>query len=81
MHQSPSQGRLLVNEGVFSGIKVFSASMMAERALLGDKVTDWIGSHPELEVTEIVVTQSSDASYHCLSFCLFYRAGAAKRAA
>ena len=73
-----------MNEGVFTGVKVFSASMMAERALLGDKLTDWIGSHRELDVTEIVVTQSSDSAYHCLSFCVFYRPrgnGAAKATA
>lgn len=82
MHQSPSQGRLLLNTGAFTGVKVFAASMMAERALLGDKVTEWLTSHPELEPTEIVVTQSSDSAYHCLAFCIFYRdRAAAKRAA
>jgi len=81
MHKSPSQGRLLLNTGPFSGVKVFAASMAAERAQLGDKVTEWIGTHPEHEVTEIVVTQSSDSSYHCLAFCIFYRNGDAKRAA
>lgn len=84
MHQNPSQGRLLLNEGTFSGVKVFAASMAAERAQLGDRVTAWLESHPELEPTEIVVTQSSDSSYHCLAFSVFYRArggGAAKRAA
>lgn len=71
-----------MNPGPFSGVKVFAASMMAERALLGDKVTTWIQTHPENEVTEIVVTQSSDSSYHCLSFCIFYRSpDAANRAA
>jgi hypothetical protein len=83
MHQSPSQGRLLLNSGAFTGVKVFAASMMAERALLGDKVTAWLETHPEHQVTEIVVTQSSDSSYHCLAFSIFYRArsGAATRAA
>ena len=73
MNQSPSQGTLLVNTGSFSGMKVFSASMMAERGQLGDKVTGWIEAHPELVITEITVTQSSDSSFHCLSFCVFYR--------
>lgn len=69
-----------MNEGTFTGMKVFSASMMAERALLGDKLTDWLGAHRDLEVTEIVVTQSSDSAYHCLSFCVFYRARGAASA-
>jgi hypothetical protein len=57
--------------------------MAAERAQLGDRVTEWLAAHREHDVTEIVVTQSSDSSYHCLAFCIFYRArnGAAKRAA
>jgi len=84
MHQNPSQGRLVLNPGPFTGVKVFAASMGADRAALGDKVTAWLAAHPEHEVTEIVVTQSSDSSFHCLAFCIFYRAssnGAAKRAA
>ena len=71
-----------MDPGPFDGVKVFAASMMAERALLGDQVTDWLQTHPEHQVTEIVVTQSSDSSYHCLAFCIFYRSrAAAKRAA
>lgn len=71
-----------MNPGPFDGVKVFAASMMAERALLGEKVTDWLASHKDVDVTEIVVTQSSDSAYHCLAFCIFYRSrGAATRAA
>ena len=80
MHQSPSQGSLLVNTGSFNGMKVFSASMMADRGQLGEKLTAWIESHPEVTITEITVTQSSDSSFHCLSFCVFYRTRAAKLA-
>ena len=56
----------------FNGVKVMSATMGADRERLGDKVTDWIASHPQYTVTEIVVTQSSDAAFHCLVFSLFY---------
>lgn len=57
----------------FNGVKVFSATMLADRAVLGEKVTAWIAEHPELEVAEIVQTQSSDAQFHCVALTVFYR--------
>ena len=57
----------------FTGVKVFSATMFADRDRLGDKVTAWITSHPDLEIADLVVTQSSDASFHCIAITLFYR--------
>jgi hypothetical protein len=56
----------------FNGVKVFSASMVAERERLGEKVTGWLSSHPELEVHDMVVTQSSDEAFHCLAITVFY---------
>jgi hypothetical protein len=58
----------------FSGVKVFSATMFEQRGQLGEKVTEWIASHPHATVTEFVVTQSSDAEFHCLTITVFYRA-------
>jgi hypothetical protein len=60
----------------FNGVKVFSATMFQDRAVLGDKVTTWIADHPRSEVTEMVVTQSSDAAFHCVTIVVFYRASA-----
>jgi hypothetical protein len=57
----------------YTGVKVFSATMAQERARLGERLSDWIQSRPELEVVDTVVTQSSDASFHCLAFTVFYR--------
>lgn len=57
----------------FNGIKVFSATLFNDRQLLGDKVTAWIADNPRNELTEIIVTQSSDASFHCIALTLFYR--------
>ncbi len=57
----------------FNGIKVFSATLFNDRQLLGDKVTAWIADNPSNEVTEIVVTQSSDAAFHCIALTVFYR--------
>jgi hypothetical protein len=56
----------------FSGVKVFSATMFKARDQLGETVTDWINARPEIDVVDMVVSQSSDAAFHCISICLFY---------
>jgi len=56
----------------FNGVKVFSATMFAERDRLGDRVTDWIAANSHLRVTEMIVTQSSDAAFHCVAITVFY---------
>lgn len=56
----------------FNGVKVFSATMFAQREVLGDVVTKWIRSNPHLDLVESVVSQSSDASFHCLAITVFY---------
>jgi hypothetical protein len=55
------------------GIKIFSATKAREREYLGETVTDWIRAHPECEVFDKIVTQSSDAEFHCLAITVFYR--------
>jgi hypothetical protein len=55
----------------FNGVKVFSATMLADRARLGDTVTGWLTEHA-VDVVDLVVTQSSDASFHCVALTLFY---------
>jgi hypothetical protein len=68
------RGELLLRPGErFNGIKVFSATMFADRDRLGEKVTDWMAAHPKLKVTQFVVTQSSDAAFHCIAISVFYR--------
>jgi hypothetical protein len=56
----------------FNGVKIFSATMFADRGQLGDKVTAWIASSPTRKLTDIVVTQSSDAAFHCITIAVFY---------
>jgi len=56
----------------FNGVKVFSATMVADRDRLGDKVTAWIGENRQIDVREMVVTQSSDEAFHCLAITVFY---------
>ena len=55
------------------GIKVFSATKARDREVLGDVITEWIRSHPDYEVFDKIVTQSSDAEFHCLAITVFYR--------
>jgi hypothetical protein len=66
-------GRLTLRSDVkFNGVKVFSATMVADRDQLGEKVTAWINSHAEKKVTDLVVTQSSDEAFHCIAITVFY---------
>jgi hypothetical protein len=74
MLQTRAAGRVVLRDGVrFNGVKVFSATMFADRGTLGDKVTAWIAENPQNVLTEIHVTQSSDASFHCIAISVFYR--------
>ena len=52
-------GQLTLRRDVkFNGVKVFSATMVADRDQLGEKVTAWMANHGHLKVTDVVVTQS-----------------------
>lgn len=66
-------GNLIVRKDVkFNGLKIFSATMVADRERLGETITAWIGSHPSCKPVEFVVTQSSDEAFHCVAITLFY---------
>lgn len=56
----------------FNGVKVFSATMVAERERLGEKITDWLRNNPQIDVRDMVVTQSSDEAFHCLAITVFF---------
>jgi hypothetical protein len=56
-----------------TGVKVFSATMFADREKLGQRVSDWLAEQRQIEVLDMVVTQSSDASFHCVAITVFYR--------
>lgn len=71
--QHNQSGQLVLRKDVkFNGVKVFSATMVADRDQLGEKVTAWIASHAECKVTDIVITQSSDEAFHCIAITVFY---------
>lgn len=72
-----SQGRTTDHERSWpglavNGVKTFSASKSGDRNDLGDEVTDWLRENPELEITDIIVSQSSDGAFHCLSITVLY---------
>ena len=56
----------------FNAVKVFSATMAQERDRLGERITEWIREHPQYEIVDTIVTQSSDEAFHCLVLTIFY---------
>jgi hypothetical protein len=57
----------------FSGVKVFSTTLARDRDALSERITGWLREHPDFEIVDKVVTQSSDKEFHCLSLTFFYR--------
>jgi hypothetical protein len=78
---SNQSGQLVLRRDVkFNGVKVFSATMVADRDQLGEKVTAWINLHSGTKkVTDLVVTQSSDEAFHCIAITVFYHEDIARR--
>ena len=62
----------LADDVRFNGVKVFSATMVADRESLGDKVTQWMRGNPQFDVRDVYVTQSSDEAFHCIAITVFY---------
>ncbi len=58
---------------MYDAVKVFSATLAKKRAALGEEVTEWIRRNPRATIVNKIVTQSSDAEFHCLTITLFYR--------
>ncbi len=73
MKEQNSSGAIFFgDQREFNGVKVFSATMVQDRARLGDRITTWMKNNPKREVREIVVTQSSDEAFHCLAMTVFF---------
>lgn len=62
-----------MSDRTFNGVKVFAATMFQDRADLGDKVTAWLAKHERYQIADVIVTQSSDHQFHCISISIFYR--------
>lgn len=59
---------------MYDGVQVFSATKHIERNALGTHVTRWIQDNRDtLEVVDTVITQSSDAEFHCVTITLMWR--------
>ena len=58
--------------GMVSGVKVFTATKARDREALGDLVTQWLRDNPQARIVDKIVTQSSDAEFHCLTITLFF---------
>ena len=60
----------------FNGVKVFCATMVAQRHTLGEQVTAWLEdareTRPGFQLVDIEVRQSSDRAFHCISIIVFY---------
>ncbi|MCU1278249.1 MAG: hypothetical protein JWM53_1795 [bacterium] len=63
-----SSGRLS-----FSAVKVFSATLQRDRDYLGERITEWLAANRSVVIVDVIVTQSSDRSFHCVSITLFYK--------
>jgi hypothetical protein len=55
----------------FNGVKVFSATMHRDRDTLGEKITEWIQASG-VEIVDLIVRQSSDSAYHCISIVVLF---------
>ncbi len=55
------------------GLKIFSATKAKDREFLGETITDWIRTHSDFDIVDKVITQSSDAEFHCLAITILYR--------
>lgn len=62
---------------VFTGVKVFCATMIAQRLALSDQVTAWLTDarrkRPSFQLVDIEIHQSSDRAFHCISVVIFFR--------
>ena len=76
---SNQSGSITLRKDVkFNGVKVFSATMVADREQLGEKVTNWIAQNPHKKVTDMVITQSSDEAFHCIAITVFFHEDVAR---
>ncbi len=58
---------------MFDGVKVFSATMVRDRNELGEKATDWLAANPTKKPVDIMVRQSSDSDFHCVTILVFFK--------
>jgi hypothetical protein len=42
-----------------SAVKVFSATMARDREVLGERITEWLRAHPELQLVDRVLNEAA----------------------
>lgn len=61
----------------FNGVKIFCATLVHSRSQIGDLVTLWLEdarkTRPGFQIADILIRQSSDRAYHCLTILVFFR--------
>lgn len=68
-----SNDRASVAASAFTSVRVFSATRPDDRAMLGERITEWITSRQgAVEIVDIIVRQSSDTAFHMLSVTIFF---------
>ena len=68
-HPKPKDGQSLA----FDSVKIFSATKARERVGRGDRATEWIREESP-KIVKVVVRQSSDSEFHCITLVFFYQA-------
>lgn len=60
----------------FNGVKVFCATLFRDREALGEKVTRWLEDArtqiPGFQIVDIMIRQSSDEAFHCVSIIVLF---------
>ena len=69
MH-GPKRAAANENAASLNTVKVFSATKARDRGILGERVTEWLSARPGIRVLDVVVAQSSDREFHCISIVL-----------
>ena len=63
-------------KSAFNGVHVIAATMFQQRQTLGEQVTEWLENaaktRPGFQLVDMVVRQSSDEAYHCISIIIFF---------
>lgn len=59
-----------VNQSPISVYKVFSVTKARDREQVGDRVSAWLETNPQLEIRQAFVRLSSDSAFHCWSLVL-----------
>lgn len=56
-----------------TGCRVFSSTRSSDRMTMGERISEWMVSHPDIQIVDIRVVQSSDDAYHCLSIVILWK--------